>query len=65
MPCTALVGQEASMRPTRDERARRPFLPVEQLVLVAHWVAEAHHLPNPTQLTEGGIATRELDACGF
>ncbi|MOA59051.1 hypothetical protein D3C78_1835760 [compost metagenome] len=37
-----LVRQEACVRTTRDKGARRPFLCIEQLMLVANRVAKTH-----------------------
>src|SRR5690606_29271567 len=65
VPGTTLVGQETGMRPPGNERAWRPFLTVEQLVLVTHRIAETHHLSHPTQLAKSGVATCELDAGCF
>ena len=57
----ARAADEAAVWPARDERSRRPLLRIEQLVLIAHGIAEANQLFHAALLAEGGVALGELD----
>jgi hypothetical protein len=60
----ALTAKESSMRPAWNEGARRPFLRVEELVLIAHWIAKSNQFLNAAQLAKRRIADNDFDARG-
>lgn len=57
----ALAAGEAAVRAPRLEGTRHPFLCIEQLVLVADGVTEAHQLLDAAALPQSFVGDDELD----
>src|SRR5258708_8041312 len=57
----ALTAKKSSMRPPWDEGSWRPFLRVEQLVLIAHSIAKSNQFLNAARLAKRRTAHTHFD----
>src|SRR5690606_24858842 len=61
MTRTPFVGKETTVRTARLERARQPFLPVKQFVLIPHRVTKTHQFTHATLFAQFGITAGVVD----
>src|ERR1700742_652648 len=64
MPHAPLTAQKSPVRTARYKRSGRPFLRVEQFVLIANRIAKPNQFLDAAQLAECGISNLEFHALG-